>query len=93
MSVAELNAIPATAWLRDSKAESPGLSIEKMPQLTASFERFSENIGIALARHRRAGVSGHDREDRDHDHVRPARRQTRAIRRPCCAAPRWMRAR
>ena len=58
MSVAQHERDPATAWLRDSKAESPGLSIEKMPQLTASFERFSENIGIALARICGAGVSG-----------------------------------
>ena len=58
MPVAQQERDPATAWLRDNKAESQGLSIDKMPQLNASLERFSENIGIALARICGAGVSG-----------------------------------
>ena len=64
---------------RQQRPRAPGLSIEKMPQLTASFERFAENIGIALARICGAGVSAHDREDRDARPRSPCSAPTRAI--------------
>ncbi len=49
MAVAQHERDPSTAWLRDSRGENSSLSIEKLPQLNASLERFSENIGLALA--------------------------------------------
>ena len=39
----------AASWLKDARPEAPSLPIEKMPQLNASLERFSEAMGEALA--------------------------------------------
>ncbi len=49
---------PAAAWLREGRAETPSMPIEKSPQLNASLARFADAVGEALEPICGEGASG-----------------------------------